>query len=136
MAAIRRYHVQHNGWRDAGYHFGIRKSGRLELGRPLVQAGAHTTGANDTIGLCVYGNGDTEAWTLAQWDTVLAFCVEWCQRFNWSAEDIHGHREAPARLGAKPTGKTCPGRLVDMDQVRARVAAALTRPAPVCSRGP
>lgn len=136
MAAIRRYHVEHNGWRDAGYHFGIRKSGRVELGRPLVQAGAHTEGANDTIGVCVYGDGDSEAWTLAQQDAVLAFCLEWCQRYGWSAEQVCGHREAPARLGAKPTHKTCPGRLIDLDAVRARVAAALARPEVTCARGP
>lgn len=136
IAAIRRYHVEHNGWRDAGYHFGIRKSGRVELGRPLVQAGAHTEGANDTIGVCVYGDGDTEAWTLAQWDSVLALCVEHCRANGWSAEDVCGHREAPVRLGAKPTSKTCPGRLIDLDAVRERVASALARTETLCSRGP
>jgi hypothetical protein len=128
MAAIRKYHVEHNGWRDAGYHFGIRKSGRVEPGRALALLGAHTEGANDTIGVCVYGNGDTEAWTLAQWSSVIDLCVSHCRANGWSSEDVHGHREAPARLGAKPTAKTCPGRLVDMNEVRARVAAVLALP--------
>lgn len=137
MASIRRYHVEHNGWRDAGYHFGVRKSGQVELGRPLSQLGAHTQGANDTVGVCVYGDGDSEAWTSAQTDAVVLLCVEHCRANGWSAEAVCGHREAPARLAAAPTHKTCPGKLIDLDAVRARVASALREKSDArCAKGP
>ena len=121
-AAIRRFHMapppKGNGWLDIGYHFVVRKDGRVEQGRPVTRAGAHTEGANDTIGICVTGNGDTEAWTSPQWAAVVLLCERLCREHGWTAEQVCGHREAPARLGAKPTHKTCPGRLVDMDRVR------------------
>lgn len=124
-AGIRKYHIQHNGWRDIGYHRVIRKNGIIEVGRALWDFGAHTQGANDTLGVCLAGDGDREPWTLAQTTALVALCVEWCRHFGWDAEHIHGHREAPARLGSDPTHKTCPGRLIDMVHVRGLVRAAL-----------
>jgi N-acetyl-anhydromuramyl-L-alanine amidase AmpD len=91
----------------------------------LDQAGAHTAGANDTLGVCVAGDGDHEPWRLAQWRGVLGLLTELCQRHGWSAEAVCGHREAPARLRATATTKTCPGRLVDLDEVRAELTLRL-----------
>lgn len=122
-ASMRKYHREVNGWRDIGYHYVIRKGGRLEMGRTGL--GAHTNGANDTFGICISGDGDSEPWTLAQRERAISLCRELCSTYEWSAERICGHREAPAGLGAKPTGKTCPGGLVDMNEFRAAVAAAL-----------
>lgn len=126
-AAIRRYHREVNGWRDIGYHFLVRKNGLVELGRPLVQTGAHTAGANDTIGICLAGDGDSEAWTLAQASALLDLVVGLCRERGWGADKVVGHREAPAMFGAAPTGKTCPGKLVDMVAVRASIRAELSR---------
>ena len=95
-AAIRKYHVEHNGWQDIGYHRVIRKDGTVEQGRSLLHAGAHTEGANDTWGICVTGDGDIEAWTPAQRAAVIKLCVEWCRAKGWDSEKICGHREAPA----------------------------------------
>ena len=114
-AAIRKYHVEHNGWKDIGYHFLVRKDGTVETGRPRDQAGAHTQGANDTLGVCVAGDGDREPWTSAQTTAVLALI----RGLGFGPDQVCGHREAPARLGAAPTSKTCPGRLVDLDALRA-----------------
>ena len=120
-AAIRKFHVQTNGWRDIGYHFLVRKDGAVETGRPLAQAGAHTQGANDTIGVCVAGDGDSEPWTYRQWVSVLALCGKLMDDHGLGPSQVVGHREAPAKLGAAPTGKTCPGRLVNLDEVRAEL---------------
>lgn len=121
-AAIRRFHMaappEGRGWADIGYHFVVRKDGRVEQGRPVMRAGAHTEGANDTLGVVVTGDGDTEAWTSAQWSAVVLLCERLCGEHGWTAENVHGHREAQVRLNAKPTHKTCPGRLVNMDLVR------------------
>jgi N-acetyl-anhydromuramyl-L-alanine amidase AmpD len=117
-AAIRKYHVEHNGWRDIGYHYVIRKDGTVEPGRPLTQLGAHTEGANDTIGICVTGDGDHEDWTDAQ---KASFCVLAADRLHALGLDVRvlcGHREAPAKFGAKPTHKTCPGTRIDCDVLR------------------
>jgi hypothetical protein len=136
-AAIRRYHMtpEKDGgpkggpWRDIGYHRVIRKAGTIELGRALFTAGAHTQGANDTLGICVTGDGDTEAWTLAQTTTVVRLCAQWCKHFGWAAEQVRGHREAPSFFpGAAPTHKTCPGLLVDMAVVRSLIANEIAIP--------
>jgi N-acetylmuramoyl-L-alanine amidase len=128
-AAIRKFHTapkpKGNGWRDIGYHFVIRKSGAVELGRPLDRPGAHLEGANDTWGVCMSGDGDSEVWTAEQWAALLDLAEKLCREQGWSAAEVVGHREGPARFGARPTAKRCPGRLVDMAAVRARLAARL-----------
>lgn len=53
---IRKWHVQDNGWKDIGYHYVIHLDGSVHPGRPLDQAGAHTSGHNATsIGVCYVG---------------------------------------------------------------------------------
>jgi N-acetyl-anhydromuramyl-L-alanine amidase AmpD len=126
VTAIRKYHVEHNGWRDIGYHFLVRKSGAVETGRPLAQYGAHATGANDTIGICVAGDGDTEKWTPAQADAVVRLCATHCRANGWNPiTRVGGHREVVRLFGGAPTSKTCPGRLVNLDGVRTAIVAAL-----------
>lgn len=123
--SIRDYHVRVNGWADIGYHFLVHRDGSVSPGRAVTKAGAHTSGANDTIGVCCTGDGDRQPWTFRQWLAVLDLLVELCVEYGWSADQVCGHREAPGRLRAAPTTKTCPGRLVDLDEVRAELAAAL-----------
>lgn len=126
VEGITDYHVRVNGWATNGYHYLVSKDGDVHrTPRRLDQAGAHTQGANDTLGVVVTGDGDSEPWRLAQWRSVLRLLVALCQEHGWSEADVHGHREAPARLRAAATSKTCPGRLVDLDEVRAELALAL-----------
>jgi hypothetical protein len=131
-ASIRKFHMtkppKGNGWRDIGYHFVIRKDGRLELGRPLDQAGAHLEGANDTWGVCLTGDGDNELWTPAQLTAFLDLAEVLCKQQGWDPSHVIGHREGPARFGAKPTAKRCPGRLVNMATIRELVATRLGCP--------
>lgn len=123
VAAIDRYH-RSLGWRGCGYHYVVRKDGTVEPGRALGELGAHTAGANDSWGVCVAGDGDSEPWTQAQWRAVLALVAELRRRAGPRPLPVVGHREAPARLGAALTSKTCPGRLVDLDEVRAELERA------------
>jgi N-acetylmuramoyl-L-alanine amidase len=126
VAAIRKYHVEHNGWRDIGYHFLITKNGDVHEGRPLAQSGAHATGANDTIGVCVTGDGDREPWTPLQWAAVVELCSGFCHKHGWDPlKKVGGHREVVRMFGGAPTTKTCPGKLIDLAAVRTAVAAAL-----------
>ena len=58
---IRRWHVEGNGWKDIGYHYVVLLDGRIELGRPLQEAGAHVKGHNaNSIGVCYIGGLDGE----------------------------------------------------------------------------
>lgn len=58
-ADIKRWHVQGNGWKDIGYHYVVDLDGTIELGRPIDQVGAHTSGHNtNTIGICYVGGLD------------------------------------------------------------------------------
>ena len=55
-AEIRRWHVEERGWNDIGYHYVIKRSGRLEHGRAAFVEGAHALGYNDvSIGICLVG---------------------------------------------------------------------------------
>lgn len=64
---ITKWHVDERGWKDIGYHFVIRRTGTIELGRDLdkdgdvyEEIGAHVAGWNSrSIGIClVGGRGD------------------------------------------------------------------------------
>ena len=62
-ADIRRWHLE-RGWAEIGYHFVIRKSGDLEIGRSLEYQGAHCLGINDqSIGVCCSGMKATHVQT-------------------------------------------------------------------------
>ena len=62
--AIRRYHVETNGWRDVGYHFGVERIGdynEVLLGRALDEDGAHCYQDlmnRIALGVCFVGNFD------------------------------------------------------------------------------
>ncbi len=59
VEAVRRYHVNHNGWKDIGYHYLIYLDGSIHQGRPLDQKGAHVANHNEgTIGVCYVGGLD------------------------------------------------------------------------------
>ena len=50
-----------NGWSGIGYHFYVRKDGKVYSGRPINTAGAHTTNYNSvSVGVCFEGNFDKE----------------------------------------------------------------------------
>ena len=54
-AVIHRWHKA-NGWSGIGYHFVVRKNGRIERGRPEWAVGAHASGSNsNSIGICFEG---------------------------------------------------------------------------------
>jgi len=53
---IRKWHIEGNGWSDIGYHYVIRRDGRIGDGRPVGKVGAHAKGHNKTsIGICLVG---------------------------------------------------------------------------------
>lgn len=54
-AEIAKWH-RARGFRAIGYHFVIRRDGRIETGRAMEHRGAHAKGVNDrSIGVCLVG---------------------------------------------------------------------------------
>lgn len=126
-AAIRAFHTapppKGNGWADIGYNFVVRKSGLIEPGRPLARIPAHATGANaNSIGICCSGNGDLEDFTLAQYDALIPLLRALGARFAVAWHHVLGHRECK-QVGGDPKGKTCPGKKVDMNELRLRLVS-------------
>lgn len=74
---INRMHKR-RGFREIGYHFFIRRSGLLEIGRDLDEMGAHVKGYNDcSWGVCLAGGLDNAGraennFTQAQFQTLRA----------------------------------------------------------------
>ena len=124
-AEIDRYHREHNGWRCIGYHWYVEVDGHGSQGRRDEEVGAHVGGLNlHTLGICVSGHGDFERWNDLQMREVLRKCAEWCQLYAVPVDRVFGHREAE-QFGAPPVHKTCPGLLIDMDEVRRELAQRL-----------
>lgn len=138
-ATIDRWH-RARGWAGIGYHYVIldathpsRPDGAVEPGRPETRTGAHVRGVNArSLGICCAGHGDLRPFTPAQFRALVALLADLCRRHALSPACVLGHREVNrlVEAGALPPGcgtsKSCPGRLIDMDAIRAAVADALT----------
>jgi N-acetylmuramoyl-L-alanine amidase len=63
IADITRWHKE-RGFATIGYHFVIKRSGKIQSGRPVLDLGAHVEHHNkDNIGICLVGR---HKFTLAQ----------------------------------------------------------------------
>lgn len=63
---IHQWHLN-NGWSGAGYHFLVRKDGKVYRLRPENKIGAHASNHNyDSIGICFEGRYNTESMPAAQ----------------------------------------------------------------------
>jgi N-acetyl-anhydromuramyl-L-alanine amidase AmpD len=118
---IEEWHVA-KGWTAIGYHFVIRRDGRLELGRPMLDIGAHVEGFNShSVGVCMVGglledgseepNG-TNKFTPQQWATAILV-----RQFLWLAfpgARVVGHRDLSpdsnhdGKIQPREWLKTCP----------------------------
>lgn len=109
---LRDIHVGENGWSDIGYHYVIRRDGKLEPGRDLdndgdvdEEIGAHAAGFNaNSIGICLVGGkrhgGASDCnFTAAQWAKLERLYLDLHAKYP-KAEWI-GHRDVNP-------GKTCP----------------------------
>ncbi len=124
-SVIDAYHRLHNGWRCIGYHWYVEEDGYGSQGRNDDEIGAHVGGFNEnSLGLCVSGAGDHEAWNPKQTAAMLRKVAEWMRTYHVPVERVVGHRETPG-LGAPPVSKTCPGLLIDLDAVRAALTERL-----------
>lgn len=73
---INRWHLG-NGWAGIGYHYYIRKDGKVYRGRPEWAVGAHAKGHNSrAIGICCEGAYMTETMPAAQLAALKALIRE------------------------------------------------------------
>lgn len=102
-AEIERWH-RARGFFGIGYHFIIRRNGKLEEGRPIEQAGAHASGHNaHSIGICMVGGINDKGkpennFTDAQWETLKSLTTNLVHKYK--ALKIIGHNEV--------SNKACP----------------------------
>lgn len=129
--SINRYHrgkpPKGRGWAGIGYHCVIERDGAVREGRPLNFTGAGVEGFNaHSLHICCTGNGDLAPFNPDQMRSLLTVVGQWMRMFRVPADHVLGHRECYRFPGVPNTVKTCPGRLVDMDAIR----AGLAEPAP------
>lgn len=73
---VNRWHLE-RGWTGIGYHFYIRKDGRIYRGRPEWAVGAHAQGHNSrSVGICCEGMYMTETMPKAQFDALVGLVRE------------------------------------------------------------
>ena len=101
VATIRRWHVKDRGWKDIGYHYVIYIDGSVHEGRPIEQAGAHTSGHNaDSIGITYVGGCDSkmkakDTLNEAQ-ETAMVNLIK-ALREQHGELSLHGHNEFAAK---------------------------------------
>lgn len=109
--AIREYHINHNGWRDIGYHAGVELvDSRYEtlIGRPWTMDGAHTVGQNNVaLGICFVGDFDDAPVPSGQLVVGAKLIRTWMEMFGIPEEEVWPHRHFNAT--------ECPGDAFDMD---------------------
>lgn len=100
-------HVEVNHWRYIGYHYYIRKDGRVEETRPLERMGAHAKGYNaHSVGICYEGGLDehgcpADTRTPEQVAAMARLIVQLHQQIP-DIDQIIGHRDLPGVQKACP----------------------------------
>ena len=86
------------GWDGIGYHKIIKRSGKIENGRPEYWIGAHVKGKNDiSLGVCLIGRDD---FTKNQFKSLERVLQKWKKLYPNAK--IVGHKDTG------DTKKTCP----------------------------
>ena len=86
------------GWDGIGYHKIIKRSGKVENGRPEYWIGAHVKGKNDiSLGVCLIGKNN---FTKKQFTSLERILKKW--KLKYPNAKIVGHRDTGN------TNKTCP----------------------------
>ena len=86
------------GWDGIGYHKIIKRSGKIENGRPEYWVGAHVKGKNDiSLGVCLIGRDN---FTKSQFKSLERVLKKWKKLYPNAK--IVGHRDTGK------TKKTCP----------------------------
>lgn len=121
--AIRKYHIETNGWKDIGYEFGIEQVGlksQVMIGRPLTEYGSHCAGHNTgSVGIVTVGDFDSEKLSLEKELLLVDLCVSVCLTLGVNPKEIYGDRDF------HPT-KTCPGNVFPLRRIKENVVRVYT----------
>lgn len=104
-AEIRQWHIA-KGWSDIGYHFVIRRNGKVEPGRPENMIGSHVKNHNaNSLGICLVGGVDAKQrpqnnFTAEQWASLQTLLMRLTAKYPGAK--ILGHRDFPG------VAKACP----------------------------
>lgn len=99
VSQIRRWHVNERGFADVGYHYVIRRDGKIEIGRPLEQIGAHVKGHNEkSIGICLIGGTNADDRREAEFNFTMPQMMWLADLLNKLTQDypaarLCGHRD-------------------------------------------
>lgn len=104
---IHRWHLN-NGWSGAGYHFFVRKDGKIYRLRPEDKVGAHAYGSNyNSIGICAEGSYMKETMPEAQKKAIIELVNYLKAKYNISV--VQAHRDVCAT--------NCPGTNYPFDEI-------------------
>lgn len=79
---VNRWHLE-RGWTCIGYHFYVRKDGKVYRGRPEWAVGAHAQGHNSrAIGICCEGAYMTETMPAAQLAALKSLIAEMMAKYK------------------------------------------------------
>lgn len=109
VEVIHNYHRNHNGWAGIGYHWFVRKDGKIYEGRSEKYAGAHCLSINSTsIGICAEGNFNEEIMPEVQKQSIVELIADIKTRYNikW----IKGHKEI--------INTSCPGKNFPINEIK------------------
>lgn len=105
---IHQWHLN-NGWSGAGYHFLIRKDGKIYRLRPENKIGAHSYGANsNSLGLCAEGDFTKEEMNSKQKDSIVEL-IKYLQEKYSNINEIKKHSDTNATA--------CPGNKFPFDEI-------------------
>lgn len=101
---IRKWHKD-KGWSDIGYHWVIRRNGKLEPGREQDLVGAHCMGVNSrSVGVCMVGgvkqsDGKTpeDNFTPEQYKTLLTLITK--LKKQYPSAKVVGHNQFETSRG-------------------------------------
>lgn len=101
-----------NGWDSIGYHYYIRKDGKIYSGRKENMEGAHAVGENKrSIGICLEGNFENEVITEKQKEAIDELSLYLCLKYDIT--DIIGHKEVYNTL--------CPGSNINIQKLKEEI---------------
>ena len=105
---IRQWHLN-NGWADVGYHWIIRRNGKVEKGRAENLVGAHEPTRNkNSVGICMVGGVNQKDYRIAennftpeQWAALEKLIKE--VQVRYPKTKVMGHRDCPNVRKACPS---------------------------------
>lgn len=123
MENTKQFYIK-KGW-SAGPHLFLaaltpdRRNDGIWAGTPLAVTGIHAGGCNvDHIGIEVVGDYDQEPWPFAVSELAYGTTVALMRWAKLTPAHVQGHRECL-------NNKSCPGRAINMDRVRAELGRRL-----------